>query len=90
MHVPFTTVTGITEQDLPKSKYHSGCTIIAIKGRCPGDNIDPRNDDVGFVVFIHIDRSGVNDISSELKELIGTEKCALTSCTTLSEIMLWT
>ena len=64
----FITVTDITKQELPQSKCHSGCMIIAIKGLCPGGNIDSKNDDVGYVSFIFTDRNGINNISSEQKK----------------------
>ena len=37
---PSITVTGITKKWLPRSKCHSGCMIIVIKGLYPGGNID--------------------------------------------------
>ena len=67
MAAPFVTVTGITENELPRATCPSGVYILSIPGLCAGGNNDPRNAATGYVAFIRTEKGEVSGKTSELR-----------------------
>lgn len=61
----YITITGLTEADMPRSKVPNGQLVIPIEGLTYDGSVDPRNKEIGYVVFIWNDSDNKNDYSQE-------------------------
>ena len=73
MAAPFITVTGATEQELPKHTCPFGCMITAVDGLFPGATADPRNKSLGYVAFVRTEKGALVILRVNKRTLTGTE-----------------
>ena len=56
----YTTVSGLSEKELPVETCPSGMHVLEIPGLAVGSDVDPSNDLLGYVVFIR--KTGGNSL----------------------------